>query len=74
MQSIIDANKTYISINDLPELSREIINKDHNDYNTIDVMFAEKFGYEVYMGGKGYRIGKQNKIYFNIFSILRLFT
>ena len=50
VQSIIDANKTAISMDDLPAQSRTVVEKDYNEYIDIDAKIPSGLGYEVSMG------------------------
>ena len=66
VQSIIDANKTAISMDDLPAQSRTVVEKDYNEYIDIDAKIASGLGYEVSMGGKWHKTGDHAEVYFNL--------
>ena len=66
IQAIIDADKTEISLEQLPAQSRMIMEHDYYDYITIDAKMASQLGYEVSMGGTGHRMGDRTDVYFNM--------
>ena len=66
MQGIIDAEKTDISMEQLPSQSRTVIIDDYYDYKEIDAKMASDMGYQVSMDSKGYKPGDHNEVYFNI--------
>ena len=66
VQSIIDANKTAISMDDLPDQSSNVIEQDYNEYIDIDAKLASQLGYEVSMGGKWHKTGDHTEVYFNL--------
>ena len=66
VQSIIEANKTAISMDDLPAQSRTVVEQDYNEYIDIDAKIASGLGYEVSMGGKWHKTGDHTEVYFNL--------
>lgn len=60
------SDKQDITIEQLPALSRTVLDQDYSDYATISAQLASRLGYEVSMGGQGDRMGKQAEVYFNI--------
>ena len=66
VQSIIEANKTAISMDDLPSQSRTVVEQDYNEYIDIDAKIASGLGYEVSMGGKWHKTGDHAEVYFNL--------
>ena len=66
VQSIIEANKTAISMDDLPDQSRSVVEQDYNEYIDVDANMASQLGYEVLMGGKWHKTGDYAAVYFNL--------
>ena len=66
VQSIIEANKTAISMDDLPSQSRTVVEQDYNEFIDIDAKIASGLGYEVSMGGKWHKTGDHAEVYFNL--------
>ena len=66
IQAIKDADKADISMEQLPILSRSVIEQYYNDYTAIDIKMASQLGYEVPMGGRRHKTGKHTEVYFNL--------
>ena len=66
VQSIIDANKTAVRMDDLPDQSSNVIEQDYNEYIDVDAKIASGLGYEVSMGGKWHKTGDHTEVYFNM--------
>ena len=66
IQVIIDADKTEISMEQLPGQSRTVMEQDYYDYMGIAAKKATGLGYEVDLAGVGRRYGDRNEVYFNL--------
>ena len=66
IQMIIEANKIGVSIDNIPENSRNIVIQEYSDYMEMNSKKANGLGYEVDLAGLGYRSGQRNEIYFGI--------
>ena len=66
IEAIMSADKTEISISQLPSESQYVINEDYDDYTDVDAGFASGLGYEVTMGGSGDKMGRYSDLYFNM--------
>lgn len=59
-------DKRDINVDQLPVLSREVLDQDYSDYITVSALIAYELGYEVLMGGAGDKIGINSNVYFNL--------
>ncbi|MBC8400410.1 MAG: hypothetical protein ISR95_07475 [Candidatus Marinimicrobia bacterium] len=59
-------DKQDIIVDQLPVLSREVLDKDYSDYITVSALIAYELGYEVLIGGAGAKIGINSNVYFNL--------
>ena len=66
IQAIIDADKTEISMEQLPGQSRTVMEQDYYDYMGFAAKKAIGLGYEVDLAGVGHRFGDRNEVYFNL--------
>ena len=66
IQAIIDADKTEISMEQLPGQSRTVMEQDYYDYMGFAAKKAPDLGYEVDLAGVGHRFGDRNEVYFNL--------
>ena len=66
IQAIIDADKTEISMEQLPGQSRTVMEQDYYDYMGFAAKKATGLGYEVDLAGVGHRFGDRNEVYFNL--------
>lgn len=66
IQSIIAAEKTSITLDELPVESKNIVEEEYFEYFSTDASMAEGLGYEVELAGLGHRTGNRNEVYFNM--------
>ena len=66
IQAIIDADKTEISMEQLPGQSRTVMEQDYYDYMGFAAKKATGLGYEVDLAGVGHRFGDRNEVYFDL--------
>jgi len=64
--AIIESEQEDIAIEEMPALSRNIINQEYNDFIEVDAHMAPDLGYQVSMDRKNYKPGAHNEVYFNL--------
>jgi len=63
---IIGSNKLEVSMDDIPESSRSIVEHEYVSYMNMAAKKASGLGYEVELAGLGYRSGQRKELYFNL--------
>mgnify|MGYP001185676615 FL=1 len=66
IEAIMSADKSEVSISQLPSESQNVIDQDYNDYMDVNAGFASGLGYQVTMGGAGDKFGPYSDLYFNL--------
>lgn len=60
------SNKMDISVDQLPAVSKTILDQDYSDLVAINALIVRDLGYETAMGGTGDKVGFSCNVYFNL--------